>query len=1277
MSLATLVNKAAKQAAQPASKGPANGLRIGEPDDALEREADRFAEEITTRGKSAVGWSLSQINVTPPLQRQCDCGKPDCEECAKKKELQRKATGGAAPVQHAPPVVHQVLRGQGRPMSKELRGFFEPRFRFDFSRVRIHYGAQAAESARAVGAQAYTVGENVVFGEGRWSPDTPEGRRLIAHELAHVVQQSGTLQRAPGDPQQHPKSQCISPDGIDDGDGIEIDPAVQNKGSGQMVDFAILGKPKTGDTFAALSARMFAAFVEDRYGSLSTDKKDAIRAKLDFFLLHHYSGVKTLDPGCAFAMFLASNVTDQLYQISGIEIRTQRQAREKKEKQEKKEAGQHAEQREAKAGLPPPPEKNASTFENAKEHKANTASLPAKMKGPELQPVHGTGTYTMELSYWPAGNDLLSQVTEAMNWVDYHWERFDITDMVMKGLTPQGNKRLKQQEQNDDAEVGKMAAAGRRVSYAYEDLKQETVDSASDLAHPTQNATTGSATKVVTKAIANYENLTLLPASAIVKAGGLALGALADLMGGTSQEREIPWPDKAGYYMVRCIAQPAPQGKNGEQQRAASVAVKTVEVRSLDKLAKNALLGADADIAETQLALDLAKKKDPPDPKEIDRLNKKLGDQQLTASGPATEVIKQKIEEKEKERETASDYKKAKLDDEIRVLMDQGILAEKRAKKMTKGSLRPRASLVSKVAGATYPLLLQLGEVDPTTSQKYAYDLSDVTSRDGVIYHGEADTQQDAAWNAVRDFAYHNEYGEGVIAIAMPDGAPFQFSALTIESRKHDTAIAKARINDLIEILVILGMLIPGVGEAAMVLGAAVAAAHLLQRWENGTLRFDESVVSDLIAILAAVLTGVSAIGELKVVRTSKNFMLKAATVAGEAAETANEVMNYGGMIWGTLQDLDEIMSDRDAELRGDISHAEARRNRANKIAHVVETGALVFGSHKAEEGEGKTGAGKVEMEPEDVQAGKSKAKPDDDTAKQKDPTPAKAEPEAQKQSDPNDGKAHGPGEVTDPNDPVAKSGKPHDAVDVDHEKTDAHVTTADGLHKVFVLEDGRIIRCSLSCGELRSHYQDFIESAMKDPDPERQKLARDLDSKLKTAELGAKSENPAEKQAAAKDAAAIEPELRKLAAKDLSKETGVSQPRMEKLSNNFTPDEIRTLNNELGPKALAKLADGVKVRTTLSHALEAAGLDPAIRDSLIRIVKEGLANEAVGANELADALAGLGKLQDKAGGYVPPDFLAEYEAALKKGDVAAAKSLLKAAETRAIGAKTKDVHEA
>ena len=88
-----------------------------------------------------------------------------------------------------PPVVQEAVSSPGQPLDTETRAFMESRFGNDFADVRVHTGDKATASARSVGASAYTLGSDVVFGPGRYAPHTRSGRRLIAHELAHVVQQ--------------------------------------------------------------------------------------------------------------------------------------------------------------------------------------------------------------------------------------------------------------------------------------------------------------------------------------------------------------------------------------------------------------------------------------------------------------------------------------------------------------------------------------------------------------------------------------------------------------------------------------------------------------------------------------------------------------------------------------------------------------------------------------------------------------------------------------------------------------------------------------------------------------------------------------------------------------------------------------------------------------------------------------------------------------------------------------------------------------------------------
>jgi hypothetical protein len=132
----------------------------------------------------------------PAHQPQCtsggSCPEPNPNQPSlEHKQLQTKRVGASELAQGTvPPLVREVLRSPGQPLDIATRAFMEPRFGHDFSHVRVHTDARAADSARSLDAQAYTVGSNAVFDMGRYAPGTADGRRLLANELTHVLQQS-------------------------------------------------------------------------------------------------------------------------------------------------------------------------------------------------------------------------------------------------------------------------------------------------------------------------------------------------------------------------------------------------------------------------------------------------------------------------------------------------------------------------------------------------------------------------------------------------------------------------------------------------------------------------------------------------------------------------------------------------------------------------------------------------------------------------------------------------------------------------------------------------------------------------------------------------------------------------------------------------------------------------------------------------------------------------------------------------------------------------------
>jgi len=166
-------------------------LTINQPDDIYEREADIMADKVMhLPDHNDMGQAFFRPHVSS-LQRKC----AHCEEEEKtiqRKEINNKEVHGTNEMENY--ISH--LTSGGHPLSKEVKRFFEPRFGHDFSQVKVHTDPVAAKSAQSISALAYTSGSHIVFNQGQYSPETDRGRRLLGHELTHVVQQTGKIQTA-------------------------------------------------------------------------------------------------------------------------------------------------------------------------------------------------------------------------------------------------------------------------------------------------------------------------------------------------------------------------------------------------------------------------------------------------------------------------------------------------------------------------------------------------------------------------------------------------------------------------------------------------------------------------------------------------------------------------------------------------------------------------------------------------------------------------------------------------------------------------------------------------------------------------------------------------------------------------------------------------------------------------------------------------------------------------------------------------------------------------
>jgi hypothetical protein len=167
-------------------------LQVGPPADRYEQEADRVADQVLRMpepGAGAPPVPTKLVSGPSAVRRQLD----EAEDEKVPPTLQTKRVGSDRPVMSS--AVDDYVRGlsgRGQPLSDETRRYFEPRFVSSFDRVRIHTDAAGAQSAGALRARAYTVGHHVVFSAGQYDPHSDHGRRLLAHELTHTIQQRGS-----------------------------------------------------------------------------------------------------------------------------------------------------------------------------------------------------------------------------------------------------------------------------------------------------------------------------------------------------------------------------------------------------------------------------------------------------------------------------------------------------------------------------------------------------------------------------------------------------------------------------------------------------------------------------------------------------------------------------------------------------------------------------------------------------------------------------------------------------------------------------------------------------------------------------------------------------------------------------------------------------------------------------------------------------------------------------------------------------------------------------
>ena len=170
-------------------------IKVSQPDDSKEKEADEISEKVMRMGDEASQEEADADDEisTKLVSRQEDINEEDLED-SDETIAAKQSSSGEVSIDNSTSDYINNLSG-GEPMREQDQQFFGDRFGADFSNVRIHTDGPAAQSARGINAKAYTKGNNIVFGKGQYQPDTSSGKKLMAHELVHVRQQGGVQRK--------------------------------------------------------------------------------------------------------------------------------------------------------------------------------------------------------------------------------------------------------------------------------------------------------------------------------------------------------------------------------------------------------------------------------------------------------------------------------------------------------------------------------------------------------------------------------------------------------------------------------------------------------------------------------------------------------------------------------------------------------------------------------------------------------------------------------------------------------------------------------------------------------------------------------------------------------------------------------------------------------------------------------------------------------------------------------------------------------------------------
>ncbi len=542
----------------------------------------------------------------------------------------------------------------------------------------------------------------------------------------------------------------------------------------------------------------------------------------------------------------------------------------------------------------------------------------------------------------------------------------------------------------------------RDLSRRYHNFTEDAVQAASDLNNPIGSGD-GSSGSTMRAVLVNYFNLETLPLHAVMSLGGWVVRALSSVFSSDpAYQSEIPFPDQDGYYLVRCVARPRTIGDGDNAiRRMPSVSVKVVEVKEIQARTRQELesqdLNLQAGIQELLLSFRMTtdatqltairqmlevkvqeaaqsnrsflndeirtRETELTRPELPDTTRTKIADEiailrQGTAagSGLVSEIIARQIAIKQRELEAAersgNPYTTRDIRHQIEQLRQRLETARLREGEMQGDGqqiVRPQAIFVNEEDGQSIPVLIEIGQIGTRSPiHGYTMRLSDITGTSSDQHEQYGSTRAAAVRNIVTEYAGHFPYGRGYLTVRFPAGLDYGIrEPILVRCNPRDTAQASERLDELLQVLAVAGLFVPGIGVAAAAIGAAVSAGRILSRISNHTFEWDSGTVMDILNIVSAVASGVTHLAGARLIRAQNMFAvvpeseemaawLTRLSRFSRIAEFVDSGVNDISYLLGTMETVNNYLDIQRQEVSGGMSHAQARRARAGLMAQAM-----------------------------------------------------------------------------------------------------------------------------------------------------------------------------------------------------------------------------------------------------------------------------------------------------------------------------------------------------